>query len=119
MHGRKRTVEEWQAFYDEFDLDVNKSDCLLDPQPSTYEELLDEFGPYGFHMMYVKWNDREINCDATCGWRLYDMKVADPKDGYFLELSPEFPSIAEALDYPVLDGKSIRERIGECRFYGE
>lgn len=34
-------------------------------------------------------------------------------------ITPEFSSAEEALDFPVLDGKSVRERFDECRFFVE
>ena len=118
MHGKKRTPQEWQEFYDAFDLDIN-GDCeLLDPQPATVDELLETFGPFGFHVMYVKWEDRQLYFDSVPRRHIYDMKVANPVDGYFTAISPEFESLEEAIDYPVLGGKSIRERLGECRIYG-
>lgn len=120
MHGKKMTVAEWQAVYDSFDLDVNKQYYLLDPQPSNMSELIWEFEPYGYHLMYVKWKDRQLCLDSVFGWQIFDMKVADPENnGFHLPLSPEFGSLEAALNHPVLDGKSIRERFDECRFYGE
>lgn len=120
MHGKKMTVEEWQAIYDSFDLGIDKRYYLLDPQPSNVSELIEEYEPYGYHLMYVKWKDRQLCLDSVSGWQIFDMKVADPDNGgFYLPLSPEFGSLEVALGYPVLDGKSIRERFDECQFFGE
>jgi len=87
---------------------------------ATVDELIEQYEPYGHHLMYVKWKDRQLRLDSVSGWQIFDMKVADPDgDGFYLPLSPEFGSLAVALEYPVLDGKSIRDRFDECWFFGE
>ena len=73
-------------------------------------------------LFYVKWGDAELACDRLNGWAFADYLEPDDTDNPFSRwkaITREFGSLEEALDFPILGGRSVRERFGECRFFFE
>ena len=76
------------------------------------EDIEGHFGGPAF----FDWKGREFVIDGFRTWRFErfdeDASLWDP-------LTPEFETADELFDLPFLDGKSLRERFFECRFFVE
>ena len=87
----------------------------------TPDGLLDLFREQNF-FFFILWNDRMFCCDRMNDWAFADVEVADdtgnPNSAWKI-VTPGFASLSDALDFPFLDGKSVRERFAECRFFVE
>ena len=85
------------------------------------ESIIEEFDEVGFPF-FVLWNDRMFYCDRMYDWAFADVDIPDdtgnPNSARKI-VTPSFAGVAEVLDFPVLEGKSIRERFAECRFFME
>ena len=64
----------------------------------------------------------KLCCDVMNGWAFSNMNLADdtnnPNSAWKI-VTPGFATLSDALSFPVLEGKSIRERFPECRFFVE
>ena len=83
---------------------------------------MDAFVEDFLHLLFIKWGDLELCLDPWLGWVFTDVNTLDPignPNSIWKIVSPRLSSLDEALDFPVLDGKSVRERFAECRFFVE
>lgn len=85
------------------------------------EDILKEFEEVGF-LYFVLCDGRMYCCDRMNDWAFADIEVADdtgnPNSAWKI-VTPGFESLSEALDYPLFNGGSIRERFDDCTFYME
>ena len=85
------------------------------------ESIIKEFDEVGF-LFFVLWKDRMFCCDRMNDWAFADVDIPDdagnPNSAWKIVTSG-FSTLSDALDFPVLDGKSLRERFSECRFFME
>lgn len=89
---------------------------------SSVSELADFMAEAFGGPVYFTWNDRDFVWDGISGWLFADFSrwnTSGHPTSDWEPITPEFSSIEEALDFPVLDGKSVRERFAECRFFVE
>ena len=112
------TLEEWQELWKGFDL----TDRHREFRPESPEQLAEDGELNGMDLFFIKWNGLQLCCDFMNGWAFSDVNVADdtgnPNSAWKI-ITPPFSSLSEALDFPILDGRSLRERFGECRFFVE
>ncbi len=83
---------------------------------------MDEFDVEFADLVFIKWGDLSLCLDRLNGWAFADTSRPDDTHNPFScwkTVTPEFKSLDEALDFPVLNGKSVRERFAECRFFVE
>ena len=112
------TLEEWQRVWREFDLEARHREF----RPVSPEQLAEDGELNGMDLFFVKWHDLQLCCDVMNGWAFSNVNLADdtgnPNSAWKI-VTPSFGTLAEALDFPMLDGKSVRERFAECRFFVE
>ena len=88
--------------------------------PYPIDALEYDMSEGGCFMFFLKWHDMMLCCDYMNGYAFSDVTRADetgnPNSAWKI-ITPPFSSIQEALDYPVLDGKSVRQRYAECELY--
>lgn len=83
---------------------------------------MDEFEVEFADLVFIKWGDMELCLDKLNDFAFADVSVLDDTGNPFSRwktITPGSPSASDALDFPVLDGKSVRERFAECRFFVE
>ena len=66
--------------------------------------------------VFFSWNGRETVIDGLPTW---SFERFDEDAGKWDPLTEEFETAEELFDLPFLDGKSLRERFSECRFFVE
>lgn len=102
--------------------DLDDSPYWPIPRPYSISQLVYDQTEGGCFMFFVKWRDIQLCCDYMNGWAFADVtKVAVPRceNSMWELITPPFDSLDDALDYPILDGKSIRERWDELYLYGD
>ena len=69
-------------------------------------------------VLYVRYGEDYYYCERSEGFVIRDMtKVADAYGKpFWAAITGPLGSIEAAIDYPLLDGKSIRERFDEVEF---
>lgn len=65
---------------------------------------------------FLSWKGLEFVIDGFRGWCF---ERFDEDAGRWDPLTEEFETADELFDIPFLDGKSVRERFAECRFFVE
>ena len=88
----------------------------------TVQSVVDEFDVELRDIVFVKWGEMELCLDKMNGFAFADISLPDETGNPFScwkTITPGSPSASDALDFPVLDGKSVRERFAECRFFVE
>ena len=87
----------------------------------TPDDLINECDE-GVFLFFVLWNGHMFFCDDVSDWAFSDFGPTDATEvpqGLWESVTPGFATLSDALDFPILDGSSIRERFSECRFFLE
>ena len=112
------TFEEWKKHWERFDLEERHREF----SPANPSELAEDGDSNGMELFFVKWRGLQLCCDVMNGWAFSNVNLADdtgnPNSAWKI-ITPAFATLSEALDFPVLGGKSVRERFAECRFFVE
>ena len=98
------------------------ADVKTEIRPKRIQSIVDRFVVDLEDLIYIKWGDMALCLDRLNGWAFADITHDEDRFNPFScwkTITPEFDSLDEALDFPVLDGKSVRERFDECRFFAE
>lgn len=85
------------------------------------DALLEEFEEVGF-LFFVLCDGCMFCCDRMNDWAFADIELADDTDNpntAWKIVTPGFATLSDALDFPLFDGGSVRERFAECRFFME
>ena len=82
----------------------------------SVQELIEHVETHFGGPAFFSWQDRDFVID---GFRTWCFERFDEDAGRWDPLTEEFESAGELFDLPFLDGKSLRERFGECRFFVE
>ncbi len=99
---------------------LDHADCYSKFSPFPIEDLVSDMDGGECDIVFIRWNDYQLCIDRYAGWAYSDV-TKPPEDersasGWKI-VSPRFKSFSEALDYPILDGKSSSERWDECELY--
>ena len=100
--------------------DLNASKVRME-HPS-YEDIKDLIDNGGMDMFYIKWRDMQLCCDYYNHFAFSDFKRYDTTgnpNSRWMIITPEFASLDDAVDYPLFDGKSLRQVWDECEFLAE
>lgn len=89
-----------------------KSSAEFESVEELVEHIETQFGGPAF----FSWNDHEFVID---GFRSWCFERFDEDAGEWDLLTDEFETADELFDLPFLDGKSLRDRFSECRFFVE
>ena len=101
--------------------DMRLKECKTETGFRDIDELIECVEPAPGMPFYFEWHDTDYACDGMAGWAFCDFSLWAPKgcEASWQPVTPGFSSLSEALDYPLLDGKSVRERFDELIFYEE
>lgn len=91
-------------------------------RPYSVSQLVYDQTDGGCYMFFVKWKGIQICCDVENRWAFSDVTQAAKNDSgaySWKVITPPFDSLHEALDYPILDGHSIRDRWDEIKLYSD
>ena len=70
--------------------------------------------------VFFSWNEKEFVINGDGGdFNLWSFGLFDGNTGFWPPVTSEFEDPEELFDLPFLDGKSLRERFAECRFFVE
>lgn len=73
--------------------------------------------------IFFEWNGNDFVWDCFSSWLFADFSIWNIEDGHptsdWLPLTNEFETPEEALDFPFLEGKSLRDRFAEVSFFLE
>ena len=80
------------------------------------EELIEDIEDHFGGPAFFKWKGQEYVID---GFRTWCFERFSWDTGEWDPVTEEFETADELFDLPFLDGKSLRERFGECEFFVE
>lgn len=86
----------------------------------SIDQLVYDHTECGCRIFFVKWRDVQLCYDGENDYEICDVTRPSDKEritSLWKAVSPPLHTIEAALDYPALDGKSLRERWDECRLY--
>ena len=101
-------------------LDLSNSKVRME-HPS-YEGIKDSIESGGMDMFYVKWRDMQLCCDYYNHFAFADFTRFDTTgnlNSRWMIITPKFASLDEAADYPLFDGRSLKQVWDECEFFAE
>lgn len=117
----KRVKEDIQRHSDNVN-EIDLSECKTRMEHPCYEGIKDSIECGGMDMFYVKWHDMQLCCDYYNHFAFADFTRFDTTgnpNSRWMIITPEFASLDEAADYPLFDGRSLKQVWDECEFFAE
>lgn len=117
----KRAKEDIQRHSDNVN-EIDLSECKTRMEHPSYEDIKLSIDDGGMDMFYIKWRDMQLCCDYYNHFAFADFTRFDTTgnpNSRWMIVTPEFASLDEAADYPLFDGRSLKQVWDECEFFAE